>query len=346
MPPSATIPEPTKESGLAETKAYLEHLRDDGRPVLIRQLISFWGLRGRGKRQVAVVEQDLQEMGLRTEPPFDSGPLDGSVIIRDLIGEADLAFAAEQPDEHLLTLSRIGSANFAIRSSDDSLREGFVVRGSSVDDAVTIMLRRDFSQLPVVQSSDDQTLVGVFSWDTYAQSCLRGAAPGTVEKAMRSTAPVDLHSDLFASVQPISRDGFVVVTYKGKLAGIVTASDLTKEFEKLTVPFLAVGRCEQELKRVARVLLPEDPRKKVDDMMFGQLQKHYMTHWSVLGWALSKELFDHWLDATRALRNSIAHFDDPDEDRSSNVEAVHRLTQWLRNVAPGVGEGAELEGKS
>lgn len=199
---------------------------------------------------------------------------------------------------------------------------GYASRKEPIDTAVTKMLRSDYSQLPVVQSEVDGAVVGVFSWETYARARLRGEDPKTVESAMEPVATVDLHSDLFASVGPIAQAGFVVVSYHGALSGIVTASDLTMQFQQLAVPFLAVGRCEQELKRVAKLCLK---------------------HWDMLGWSLSPDDFLEWLNTTRNLRNSIAHFDNQDADRSVEVHDVNRLTEWLRLVFPE--RASELDGR-
>ncbi|GGI86691.1 CBS domain-containing protein [Pseudarthrobacter scleromae] len=330
-------PEPDAGSDLNETKKYLDYLKNSGRPIEIRTLIGYWGNKGRGKVSVATITSDLARMGLRTDPPFDSGPLDSHVTLQGLNGELSPG-ADDQPEDHLLTLSRIPSASFALRTRDDeSDNSGFVRRDSSVADAVTVMLRNDFSQLPVIESEARREIVGVFTWESYAQARLRGDNPILVGSATIPASAVDLHSDLFASVSPIADHGYVLVTYRGQLSGIVTASDLTREFEKLTLPFLAVGRCEQELKRVARVKLSDalakSKKNSVEELMFGELQQLFKNHWTALGWSLSLTKFDGWLNTTRKLRNSIAHFDNQDQDLSADLEVVHRLTRWLRMIA-------------
>ncbi|WP_312180286.1 CBS domain-containing protein [Arthrobacter sp.] len=324
--------EPTVASGFEETQKYLEFLRSEARPLEIRRLIGYWGFKGRGKNSINIVTANLAQMGLRTEPPFDSGSLDSLVTIQKLSEEAEAY--AERPDDHLLTVSRIPSASFALpRQSDDSAPAGIVYRDTSIADAVTIMLKYDYSQLPVVDSKARRDVLGVFTWQSYAQATLRGEKPTSVGAALVTHPTVDLHSDLFASVEPIAREGYILVTYRGYLAGIVTASDLTLEFEDLALPFLAVGQCEQELKRVAKGKLAHAKDVKgIEDLTFGGLQYFYKENWDSLGWSLSLDEFFDWLETTRNLRNSIAHFDNQDKDSSSELETVHRLTRWLRSV--------------
>lgn len=324
--------EPTVQSGIVETKKYLDYLQAEAQSLEIRRLIAYWGFKGRGKNCIHTIGTDLAEMGLRTEPPFDSGSLDSLVTIQKLSEEA--AAFAEQPDDHLLTVSRLTSASFAFpRHKDDILPEGVVYRDTPISDAVTIMLKHDYSQLPIVESKARREVIGVFTWQSYAQARLRGENPLDVGSACVVNSTVDLHSDLFASVEPIAREGYVLVTYRGMLSGIVTASDLTLEFEELALPFLAVGQCEQELKRVAKGKLGhvKDP-KAIEEMTFGNLQHFYKENWGSLGWALSLVEFFDWLETTRKLRNSIAHFDNQDKDSTDELVTVHRLTKWLRSV--------------
>jgi CBS domain-containing protein len=328
---------PTTSTNLAKTKEYLDFLCAAEQPVEVRDLIGFWGYKGRGKNTVAVISANLEEMELRTVPPFDVGGLDSYVLLQKVNTNDLPEVSAEHPDDHLLTLTRIPSAAFAQprpnATSDQAV--GYVYRDTPIANALTVMLRHDFSQLPVVDSGSRRTVVGVFTWESYALARLRGEDPGRVGDAIVATSAVDLHSDLFASVGPVADQGYVLVTFQGVLSGIVTASDLTREFEKLTLPFLAIGRCEQELRRVARGKLPQqvaETRKPFDSYTFGDLQTFFKNNWSLLGWSLSQAEFDGWLDSARRLRNSIAHFDNQDENPTAELGAVHRLTKWLRSV--------------
>jgi hypothetical protein len=332
----STPTKPTVESNIDETKLYLEYLRKTDSAISIRELLSYWGYKGRSKNRVALVSGELARMGLRVTPPFDSGHLDTLIAIERATRDVAERAAADRPADHLLTLSRIESSTFALRLEDPDSIRGFVTKETAVTEAVTLMMRHDFSQLPIIEDEKRKIVVGVFTWHGYAQCRLRGGSPSTVGEAMDPVQTVDLYSDLFASVAPVTDNGYVVVSYRGELAGIVTASDLTFEFQELALPFLAVGRCERELKRVAKAYFHEAlsrSKKALDEFTFGNLQELYRSNWGLLGWALSQSEFDNWLDSTRKLRNSIAHFDDDqDADLHAGLDAVDRLTRWLAGV--------------
>lgn len=156
-----SLQEPTIDTSLRDTKAYLETLKTNNEPITIRRLIGYWGYESRGKNRVQTIYRDLAKMGLRTNPPFDGGHLDLEVLIERDSPEQVVLAVSEQPADHLLTLSRIDSAMYALRLRDQGAVRGFVTRETLVSDALTLMMRHDFSQLPVVESLDRPAVVGI-----------------------------------------------------------------------------------------------------------------------------------------------------------------------------------------
>lgn len=319
---------PTGDSSLEDTEAYLQYLRKAKTRIKVRDLIGYWGYLGRGPSMVKVISDDLAAMKLAVDPPFDVGTLDMPVSIQ----AASVASPRNDPADHLLTLARIPAAAFALADRQAKFLPGVVEPQTSIDAATTMMLRYDYSQLLVVDDIAKRVLVGVVSWKSYGASRLRRENPQVVADIMQPATGVDLHSDLFSNIGPVVRYDFVAVTYQGSLAGIVTATDLTEQFEDLAVPFLAVGRCERELKRVASLKFSNVDQAQIERAMLGKLQEMYRNNWEQLGWELSRDAFDDWVDATRNVRNKIAHFEDEEEDLDLNVRGVHRLTTWLRGI--------------
>jgi CBS domain-containing protein len=322
---------PTTESSLEETRDYLDQLRKTQTRISIRELIGFWGARGRGPFVMQTINSDLAEMKLEADPPIDAGNLDLQVSIRQM---TDTSVAA--PDAHLLTLAQVPAASFALTTPSTEELIGVVEPDTSLDEATTMMLRHDYSQLLVVGDITKRNLVGVISWKLYATARLRREDPTTVSQIMQPVTGVDLHSDLFSSIGPVVKYDFVAVTYRGSLSGIVTTTDLTEQFEELAVPFLAVGRAEQELRRVARIKFRDIAPETIEQATLGRLQHIYREHWEATDWSLSQSAFDDWVNSTRELRNSIAHFDDAERDIPAQLRAVHQLSAWLRGVRDNV----------
>lgn len=331
---------PTEDSSLPETKEYLEYLVDSEKSITIRDLIGFWGSRARGSRVVDLVNRELEEMGLRVAPPIDSGPLGTHVIVMRTEEATDDPGKIEPLDDHLLTISRIESTTYALQSShNDATDEQTILssftRGTPIAEALTLMTRKDFSQVPIIDDVAHFHPIGAFTWESFAQSAIRGTSPEVVGEAMTPAPQADLSADLFSCIEQVSKNGFVLATHRGRLTGIVTPYDLIDELKRLTKPFLAIGRCERELRRVARGALGvqlENHKQSIEDMTFGNIQHFFKEHWTELGWRLSKNDFVGWLDDTRNLRNRIAHFESQDWDYSHEISSVDRLTQWLSSL--------------
>ncbi|MEJ1091528.1 hypothetical protein, partial [Microbacterium istanbulense] len=201
---------PKSGSSFDETKAYLDHLRKTKQRVTVRELIGYWGYRGRGPSMVGIISADLASMKLEVDPPFDVGTLDMPVSIR----LANPRPGRSDPADHLLTLARIPAAAFALADAEAVDLPGVVMPQTSIDGATTMMLRYDYSQLLVVDNLQDRSLIGVVSWKSYAAAKLRNEDPSVVADIMQPVTGVDLHSDLFSNIGPVVRYDFVAVTYQ------------------------------------------------------------------------------------------------------------------------------------
>lgn len=340
---SKAIPQkPTEETSLPDTKAYLEYLMARRQAVTVRELISFWGSKSRGRHVLRIIEGNLAEMNLAVTPPLDSGALDDEVLIERADARDYLVALSGEPASHMLTVSRIPAASFALpRPTQAGAPDGLATSNLSVDEAITRMLKNDYSQLVVVAPDAERVPLGVFSWESYGRAWVRGERPSVVGDAVMSAHFVDLHSDLFEHLERIETSGFVIVTFRGQLAGIVTASDLAQELRTLALPFLEIGRCERELRRVAKLKFPSRGPEYFDKGTLGDLIAEYENKWADLGWALSKETFVKWAKAVKELRNSIAHFDDEPGSLPEQLESVARLTRWLTLVDGRDAEAAE-----
>lgn len=328
---------PTSSSNLPETKDYLDYLVKTDASITIRELIGFWGFRARGSNVVKTVNIDLEKMGVRVAPPINSGPLGTHVMVMKLEKSSDDISDIDPPDDHLLSISRIESTTYALQESnnDDSAILKWFTRDTPIQTAVTLMTRMDFSQVPVVDNKDHFHPIGAFTWESFSQATLQGAKPKNVGDAMTTAHMADLASDLFNCIELVASGGFILATHLGRLTGIVTPNDLIDELRDLTKPFLAIGRCERELRRVAIGALGSQlkrHKKGIEGMTFGDIQYFYKDHWEDLNWCLEKDEFISWINDTRNLRNRIAHFESQDWNYVDEIESVNRLTKWLSNL--------------
>jgi len=337
----AASDKPNVNTDLDNTKKYLEDLRDTNRLITIRELIGYWGKSWRGKWINKSIRKDLGKMGFTTIPPFEVGPIDSKIQIMPLRDETpSRPYEDEEiaPAEvsHILAIGTVPSAGKAIeKRPDHGLPDGAVLSRTPIQDAFLIMMKNDFSQLPVLYpSGEDWKVKGYFSWESYGRAMIQGKNVATVADAMGTPNTVNFNDDLTANVKLIMDHDFVIVTFDGRFAGIITVSDLTQRFEQLALPFLLIGRSELEMKRVAEAFLgPFDEGESPSELTEGQLAYLFKDKWQNIPWKLSRGEFFKWLLELSQFRNKIAHFEDlPPEEIKMGCDSATRMTEWLESI--------------
>jgi CBS domain-containing protein len=150
------------------------------RRMSVRELIGIWGARGRDFEVKERIDADLANNGMTTEPDFRAVTLDDTVAIV-LTTQTTTAEAATSPAEdssaspatptqlglavgddgdawdHGLTIGNLPSASKKVCS---------VAPDSTFEEAITLMLIEDYSQLAVV--TGPRQLKGAVSWKSIA----------------------------------------------------------------------------------------------------------------------------------------------------------------------------------
>src|SRR5438034_237221 len=135
-----------------------------------------------------------------------------------------------------------------------------------VRDAVALMRKHGYSQVPVVQSGE---VLGVFSYRSFAKE----AASATLEELDKQRcAPGDLHVDEFLEqfefarvteemnrvFDAMDRDNGVLVGTPDRLIGILTPMDFLRYLYQVASPFVLVSEIELALRALIRVALSEE----------------------------------------------------------------------------------------
>ncbi len=132
-----------------------------------------------------------------------------------------------------------------------------------VRDAVALMRRYGYSQLPVVDSGE---VLGIFSYRSFAQ----GAASGTLEDwTKQKCAPGDLQVDEFLEqfefarvteemsrvFDAMDRDNGILIGAPERLIGILTPMDFLRYLHRVASPFVMVSEIELALRALIRIAL-------------------------------------------------------------------------------------------
>jgi CBS domain-containing protein len=240
------------------------------------------------------------------------------------------------PNDPTQRLKRLRSAN---------QKPIWVHPDQSVIEAVTLMIRHDYSQLPVM--TNDRTVRGMISWRSIGGLlCLKKRAI-TVRDCIEVCAELQATASLFDAIPAIIRHGCVLVRDATNLVcGIVTPSDISELYEQLAGPFLYLSEIENAVRHLIASKLdradlqvakdPEDTDRIIEtvaDLTFGEyvrlLQREPI--WQKVGLGIDRKLFTEGLDAVRIIRNDVMHFD-PDGIDTEQVRTLQEFTSFLRRL--------------
>ena len=151
---------------------------------------------------------------------------------------------------------------------------------------------------------------------------------------------------LMEAIDVIAEHQYALVKSKSKdVVGIVTATDLTMEFRKLTEPFLLIGEIEEQLRGILgnldintlKVLRdPNDPKReieKVNDLNFGEYRRAFESQWDAIkdrsGLRLSRKVLLEGLERVNKIRNDVMHFD-PDPLGDAEMASLRSFLRLLQ----------------
>jgi len=343
-----------------ELKTIREALAD-GRavnPVTVREFLSWFEAHRRGVSIVARIREVLEAECLATIPDFEEPWLDGLLAFHmvGVVAGAGIAAGAataeavsliELPPEIAeldgvwqhreagYRLSRFAAANKPVMS---------VGPDTTLHEAVTIMLLNDFSQLPVMVGERD--VKGVVTWAEIAARAVLGRIGTRASDCMVDPVILNDTASIFEAIQNVAVKDFVLVRDKlRRIAGIVTAADLSLQFRSLSEPFLLLSEIETHVRNMIgetftllELTAARDPSStreihSVADLTFGEyvfvLQKE--ANWTRLGVKLDRKAFCQQLDRVRNIRNQVMHFD-PDGLEGADLQILREFSSFLKRL--------------
>jgi CBS domain-containing protein len=332
--------------------------------VTVRTILSWYGAKRRSGGTVLLIRKDLDKLSLETVPDFASPHIDTAVTIRRKpaqlgpIGSQTPVAAADTvaPTTHDAVESADSTDSVAVVKQPEPAHQISRLRSANtppvwvkpdttVKEAITIMLARDFSQLPVMQSERDPR--GIFSWKSLGSRLALGQRCIYVRECMDDHTELGPTASLYDAIPLIVKHECVLIrdTTK-KIGGIVTPADLSVQFRELAEPFLLLGAIETHLRgwialrftiddmRAARD--PEDTEREINDvsdLTFGEYVRllENPEKWEKLQLSIDRKTFVERLSQIRTIRNDVMHFD-PDPLDPLDLEALRQFSQFLGPV--------------
>ncbi len=339
----------------------LEDIREEvqaGREptVSVRELLRWFDARRRRSGVVERVETALETAGLRTDPDFTTEWIDAPVAFRKLQLPAKPAMARpEKAGENIgaaadvVENDELPEVSYLVRMLDAANRD--VVSANpedTIETAITLMMAHDFSQLAVMTSPRE--LKGTISWKSIGSRLSQRNNLKTVADAMDAASEVLDTDSLFEATKAIIEREYVFVRSSAdrRITGIVTATDVSEQFQLLSEPFLLLGRIENQIRRIIQDTFDVDTLRaacnendpdrkvavsKVSDLNFGEYQRilENEENWEKLKFVACRKTFCKELDKVRQLRNEIMHFH-PDVIEAGDFEQLRRFSRLLSQL--------------
>jgi CBS domain-containing protein len=325
--------------------------------MTVRELIGIWGARGRGFEVNERVDADLGNNGMTTTPDFRAVTLDDTVAVvlttQVTADEAALTTPAEMSvsatvaapaevatgdDERAwdqgLTIGNLASASRKVRA---------VTPDATFEEAITLMLVNDYSQLAVMTGPRD--LKGAVSWKSIART--RNANPeAMLSAAIIKASDVPYTADLIGLLPVIQSQEFVFVRGADRtVTGIVTLEDVVEVYGQMASPFFMIGRIDQSLRRIIeatfpiRTITPLCERdglrglSSCDQLTMGDYERilENPDFWARLGWSLDRKTFCARLEEIGQVRNNLMHFNSdplPDDVVSMLQNFINLLQEY------------------
>ena len=347
------------EAGQDEFLSLAKEAAESGSPhqMTVRELIGVWGARGRDFDVNERVDADLGNNGMTTTPDFRAVTLDDTIAIVlttqvtagevALAGEGEMSADAtvsapaevtENDDEsawdHGLTIGNLPSASRKVCA---------VAPDATFEEAITLMLTNDYSQLAVMTSPRD--LKGAVSWKSIARA--RNANPtARLSTAIIKASDVLYTADLIGLLPVIQSQEFVFVRGADRtVTGIVTLADVVEVYGQMASPFFMIGRIDQSLRRIMEATFPmrtitplcdRDGLRGLstcDQLTMGDYQRilENPDSWTRLGWSLDRKTFCARLEEIAEVRNNLMHFNSdplPDDVVSMLQNFINLLQEY------------------
>jgi predicted transcriptional regulator len=228
-----------------------------------------------------------------------------------------------------------------------------------VRDAIGLMLKHGFTQLPVVSNNE---VLGVFTYRAFAKEA---ASLDLDEMKQQRCAPGDLHVDEFLEqfsfarvteeivsvFESLDRDDAILVSTPTNLIGVLTPMDFLKYLYRVASPFVLISEIELSLRTLIRHALKDESMleaaakrsllsiykteeripKSLEEMTFDnyQVMVSHGENWELFEVVLgnSRNRVCAKLTEIRNLRNDIFHFKREITMADHQTLAAHR--DWL-----------------
>lgn len=307
------------------------------------RLLKKYGVSRRGNQVIRTVNLWLNKYELIATPSFASAYVYGAIEISPIP-----KLGAKQSSENVYgdgvipTLSILRSANLNNIEDDAIVKLISVSRDTSLTEATTLMIKYDFSQLPILSGREVE---GLITWKSIGRALALGKECNKVRDCKEEALVFSLNEPLFKAVKTILERDAVLIKDKDKtICGIVTATDIGEHFISLSEPFLLLEQIENLIRKiladkykkedVTHLLELEKELNDLSELTFGQYIRiiENPTNFEKLKIKIDRGIFIEMLKRTCNLRNEVMHFN-PDPIVIEEIEFLRQTLSFLTVIS-------------
>lgn len=216
---------------------------------------------------------------------------------------------------------------------------------TKLDEVATHMLTNDFSQLPVMTGERD--VKGMITWAAIGSRLAIGKQYSVARELMEQHQEIRWDASLISAIGIIAEHQYVLVRGQDqKISGIVTATDLSLQFQQMAEPFLLLGEIENHVRRVisqrftpAELESAKDPTDtkrvvtSVADLTYGEYIRlvENPERWEKLNITVDRKTILEKFESVRRIRNDVMHFD-PDGIPEKDLQTLREFARFLQKL--------------
>jgi len=330
-------------------KEILEHVQHTKKPYLTYPAVatSYLGYSRRGWKVIEAINKLLEEHDVLCEPEFGSAWFYGQIEIKPkpkISASKQINDNEETDPTPRLSLLKAANLN-KIKETGNGNGLISVTGDTPLNEAITLMLLNDFSQLPIL--SGQRKVEGVISWKSIGRTLALGNSCSMVSDCKEDVIILDFDEPLFSAVKFILEKDFVLVKQRDStISGIVTMTDIGEQFISMAEPFLIIEQIENHIRKlfdqkfsIEEISLQQTyahkPKeiKNLSDLNFG----HYIKiiedpkKFEKLKVNIDRVILINQLNKVREIRNDVMHFD-PDGITPENLDLLRQTVRFLHTL--------------
>lgn len=328
--------------------------RKTATPTTIRNFLWWFGVQRRTPARVEYINTELLNLGIRTVPDYREIWVDTPITF-ELIAEHENEDRSEEVVSNLTEDAAVQDVPPDKSVADPSFRIGkipsanipptSVKPNARLSEAITLMIARNFSQIPVM--TNEREVKGVISWASIGARGASHAEQRDVQAFMDDPHEIASSASLFSAIKIILEHNYVLIRASDRrICGIVTSNDIAFQFEEISTPFMLISEVENSLRHIINKKLTLDDIRTacnkdylpvdfsdVSELSFGNYIRvlENPDNWKKVGINLDRSVFCSELMDINTIRNDVMHFD-PDPLQNEDLEKLRNIARMLNRL--------------